>query len=50
LFRLFAPLTGDSMDGLKFYRLLKKSESVIDSFLVPFFECYLQFHKKRLVV
>jgi|LauGreDrversion4_2_1035121.scaffolds.fasta_scaffold96034_3 hypothetical protein len=52
LFRLFAPLTGDSMDGLKFYRLLKRSSgsvekpTVLNSFLEPFFTCYLQFHKR----
>jgi len=51
LFRLFAPLTGDSMDSLKFYRLLRRGNdevnrsTIIEEFLEPFFNCYLVYHE-----
>ena len=51
LFRLFAPLTGNKMDSLKFFRLLRREDdtvqciSLIEKFLVPFFSSYRLFHE-----
>ena len=52
LFRLFASLTGETMDSLKFFRLLRRdqnsvlvlSSTIVSDFLVPFLSCYVCFH------
>ena len=53
LYRLFAPLLGETMDSLKFFRLLRQRandntvdrEILINHFLVSFLSCYQSFHK-----